>query len=229
MSYSHGDWDRAQRADPLCNATRRHTQLGRHNLLPRSLCDHLPSRTKPETADIADLAAKGRLLHGDDDSILLVRKPITAALAPDAHHSRRSRTPFDDPVGIYVPHMARPWIMHAYHADASCHLGATRTHKLLKRFYWWVDMEACAKWWVRRCLKCQARITSRQTIRWTTLSIPMPNRPGISVSVDYFGPLPITARGNSYIPLFTDLSAGGRIYLLSPPRNSQLKVLPTSW
>ena len=30
------------------------------------------------------------------------------------------------------------------------------------------------------------------------------NNPGISVSVDYFGPLPITDQGNSYILFFTD-------------------------
>ena len=57
---------------------------------------------------------------------------------------------------------------------------------------------------MRRCLKCQARKISRQTIRWPTLSIPLPNSPGIFVSVDYFGPLPITTQGNSYILLFTD-------------------------
>ena len=65
-------------------------------------------------------------------------------------------------------------------------------------------MEACTKWWVRRCLKCQARKTSRQTVRWPILPIPLPNSPGVSVSVDYFGPLPTTARGNPYILLFTD-------------------------
>ena len=43
------------------------------------------------------------------------------------------------------------------------------------------------------------------TVQWSTLSIPLPNSPGISLSVDYFGPLPTTmARGNSYIFLFTD-------------------------
>ena len=75
---------------------------------------------------------------------------------------------------------------------------------MLERFYWWVGMEVCTKWWVRRCLKCQARQTSRQTIRWPTLSVPLPSSPGISISVDYFWPLPTTARGNSYILLFTD-------------------------
>ena len=32
----------------------------------------------------------------------------------------------------------------------------------------------------------------------------MPNSPGITVSVDYFCPLPLTPRGNTYILLFTD-------------------------
>ena len=204
LGYSHRDWDRAQRADPLCDAARRYIQLGRPNPLPRSLCDHLPSHKRPETTDIADLATKGHILQGDHDSTLLVRKPVTNALTPTALSGHQRRVPFDDPIRIYVPHLARPWIMHACHADVSCHLGVTRTLKMLERFYWWVGMEACTKWWVRRCLKCQARKTSRQTVRWPTLTILLPYGPGISVSVYYFGPLPITARGNSYILLFTD-------------------------
>ena len=32
----------------------------------------------------------------------------------------------------------------------------------------------------------------------------LPEGPGIVVSVDYFGPLPVTPRGNTYILLFTD-------------------------
>ena len=145
LGYNHSDWDRAQRADPLCDAARRYMQLGRPNPLPRSFCDHVPSHMRPEITDIADLAAKGRLLQGDHDSTLLVRKPISG---------HRSRVPFDDPIRIYVPHLLRPWIMHACHADASCHLGVTRTLKMLERFYWWVGIEVCTKWWVRRCLKC---------------------------------------------------------------------------
>ena len=34
--------------------------------------------------------------------------------------------------------------------------------------------------------------------------MPLPNGPGILVRVDYFGPLPTTPRGKSYILLFTD-------------------------
>ena len=127
LSYGHRDWDQAQRADPLCDATRRYIQLGYPNPSLVSLCDYLPLHTRPETADLADLAAKDRLLQGDDDTTLLVRKPITAASAPDGHNGRRNRPPFDDSIRIYVPILAKPCIMHAYHTDASCHLGVTRT------------------------------------------------------------------------------------------------------
>ena len=204
LNYSHSDWEQAQREDPLCDATRRYIQPGcpPHSLT--SLCDHIPSHQRPDPADILDLAAKGRLIQGDHDTILLVRNHIAVASRPDGPRARFKRPPFNDFVRIYVPLLARPWIMHVCHADASCHLGVMRTLKLLERFYWWVGMEACTKWWVRRCLKCQARKTSRQTVRWSVLPIPLPNGPGVAVSVDYFGPLPITARGNSYILLFTD-------------------------
>ena len=32
----------------------------------------------------------------------------------------------------------------------------------------------------------------------------LPKGPGITVSVDYFGPLPVTPRGNTYIMMFID-------------------------
>ena len=204
LNFSHSDCEQAQREDPLCDATRRYIQLGcpPHSLT--SLCDHIPSHQRPDPADILDLAAKGRLIQGDHDTILLVRNHIAVAPNRDGPPARARRPPFNDSVCIYVPLLARPWIMYACHADASCHFGVMCTLKMRERFYWWVGMEAWTKWWVRRCLKCQARKTSRQTVRWPVLPIPLPNSPGVAVSVDYFGPLPITARGNSYILLFTD-------------------------
>ena len=34
--------------------------------------------------------------------------------------------------------------------------------------------------------------------------MPLPEGPGVAISVDYFGPLPVTPRGNTYILLVTD-------------------------
>ena len=142
LNYSHSDWEQAQREDPLCDATRRYIQLGCPQPLPTSLCDHIPSHQRPVPADILDLAAKDRLTQGDHDTILPVRGPAVIASRPDGLPARPRRAPFNDPVRIYVPLLARSWIMHACHADASCHLGATCTLKMLERFYWWVGLEA---------------------------------------------------------------------------------------
>ena len=49
----------------------------------------------------------------------------------------------------------------------------------------------------------QARKTSRQTVRWPIITFILPEGPGIAVSIDNFGPLPVTPRGNTYILLFT--------------------------
>ena len=141
LNYSHSDWEQAQREDPLCDATRRYVQLSCPQPLPTSLCDHIPSHQHPDPADILDLAAKGRLIQGDHDTILLVRGPAAVAPRPDGPPARLRRPPFNDPVRIYVPLLARPWIMHACHTDASCHLGVTRTLEMLERFYWWVGVK----------------------------------------------------------------------------------------
>ena len=141
LNYSHSDWEQAQREDPICDATRRYIQLGcpQHRLT--SLCDHIPSHRRPASTDILDLAAKGRLIQGDYGTTLFVRNPVTAASSPVDTPARLDRLPFNDPVRIYVPLLARPWIMHACHADASCHLGVMCALKMLELFYWWVGME----------------------------------------------------------------------------------------
>ena len=85
-----------------------------------------------------------------------------------------------------------------------CHVRAARTLSMLGRFYWRIGMDICTKRCIRHCLRCQARKSSRQTVRWPILSLPLPSGPGVSVGVDYSGPLPTTPRGNTYILLFMD-------------------------
>ena len=65
-------------------------------------------------------------------------------------------------------------------------------------------MNICPRSWLCHSLKCQARKTPRLTVRWPIISMPLPEGPGVAISVDYFGPLPVTSRGNTYILLITD-------------------------
>ena len=112
--------NKGQQEDPQCDAARWYLQLGFPRPLPPSFCDHFASNKGPDPTDILHLAAKGRLISGNDDTILLVRNSTVAS------HT--------GPVRICVPLLARPQIMHACHADASCHLGVICTLKILQRF-----------------------------------------------------------------------------------------------
>ena len=46
--------------------------------------------------------------------------------------------------------------------------------------------------------------TPRLTVRWPIITMPLPKGPGVAVSVDYFGLLPVTPGSNIYILLLTD-------------------------
>ena len=160
---------------------------------------------RPPLSEVRSLAEKGRL-YTDDDGILPLVLKLTPPdpVCPDNPGGLAARFLHDEPTRIYVPLLMRPWIMQACHANDSCHLGVARTLSMLERFYWLIGMSVCTRWWLRRCLPCQARKSSRQTVRWPILSLPLPSGPGVAVSVDYFGPLPVASRGDSYILLFTN-------------------------
>ena len=65
-------------------------------------------------------------------------------------------------------------------------------------------MNVCTRWWLRHCLKCQVRETLRLIVYWPIITMALPEGPGIAVGVNYFGHLPVTQRGNTYILIFTD-------------------------
>ena len=176
------------------------------------------------------LAAKSRLFRDDDGILHLVRKLTPPAPAcPDKPGGRAARLLHNEPARIYVPLLMRPWIMHACHSNASCYRDVDRTLSMLELFYWWIGMDICTWWWLRRCLQCQARKSSRQTVRWPILSLPLPSGPGVAVSVDDFGPLLVTPLRNSYILLSRVDSALAQTCTPSLLRNSRLRAPPISW
>ena len=130
----------------------------------------------------------------------------------------------DEPVRTYAPLLMCPWVMQGCHSTASCHLGTARTLRMLERFSWRIDMSVCTRWWLCNCLKCQARKTSRQTVRWPIFTMLSPEGPDIAVSVDFFGPLPVAPRGNTYIMLFTDRSAAEPTCSQSQRQSSPLRA-----
>ena len=100
---------------------------------------------------------------------------------------------------------------------------------MLKRFCWWIGMNVYTRWWLCHYVKCQTRKTPRLTIRWPIISMPLPEGPGVAIRVDYFGPLPVTPRGNTYILLITDRFLRRADMSLPLPLSLPLRVRPISW
>ena len=109
-----------------------------------------------------------RCLYTDNDCILLLVRKLTppALIYPDTPGGRAARLLDDEPTRIYFQLFMRPLIMQARHANASCHLGIQPILYVLERMYWWIGMNVCTRWWLRRCLQYQASKPSRQTVRW---------------------------------------------------------------
>ena len=188
-------WSQEQLQEPVCKSAITLLQQGLGGASPHDITLQFPIRVRPTVQQVLELAAKTQLFTTAGNVLLLVKRNTSSAELSQSG----GRAP-----QIYVPMLMRPWVLRGCHADSVCHFGVTRTLQMLQRFYWWVGLDQSVRWWIRRCLFCQARKTSRQTIRWPTTLMPLPSGPGQIVSVDYFGPLPITRKGNKHTLLYTD-------------------------
>ena len=161
-----------------------------------------------DVQEVKRLVAQGQLLELPSSEKLLVRRPSRApADRPDRHPGQYERLFGDEPVRTNIPLLMRPWAMDCAHKEA-VHLGEKLTLGLLQRFYWWIGMAESVTWWIRQCSTCQARKSTRQTVRWPLILPPLPSRPGQMVSFDPLGPLPTTAKGNEYVFLVVDSFSG---------------------
>ena len=194
-SMTSQKWSQEQLQEPVCKSTITLLQQGLSDASPQDITLQFSIRVRPTVQQLLELAAKTKLFTTEGNSPLLGKRNTSSA---ELSHSG-GRVP-----QIYVPMLMRPWVLRGCHADSVCHFGVARSLQMLQRFYWWVGLDQSIRWWVRRCLFCQARKTSRQTIRWPTTLMPLPSGPGHIVSVDYFGPLPITRNGNKHILLYTN-------------------------
>ena len=189
------------------------------------------SHKRPSFSDLKELAGKGRLHTTDDDIVLLVRNPTLPPTRSDKPNStgRAACLLNDEPVRIYVPLLMHPRIMQACHSTASCHIGTTRTLRMLEGFYGWIGVNVCTRWWPRHCLKCQARKTPWLTVRWPIISMPLPEGPGVAVSVDYFGLFRSHHEATPTSCCSPIASVVGPTCSPSLPLSSPRRVQPISW
>ena len=103
--------------------------------LPADFFSCFPSHQRPSFWETQELAGEGRLHTTDDGIVLLVRQPTSQPPSDSLRPMGRAACLLkDEPGRIYVPLLTRSWVMQAYHSTASCHLGTTRTLRMLERF-----------------------------------------------------------------------------------------------
>lgn len=195
------DWARAQLNDATVNVVMACMANG-------TASNDIPEEGLGPGVDVQEvkrLVFRGDLLELPSSDKNLVRCPSRAPAArPNRNSVQYQRLLGDEPVRTDVPIFLRPWVMNCTHTEA-VHLSEKVTLVLLQRCYWWIGMAESVKWWMSPCFTWQTHKSTRQTVCWPLMSLPLPSRPGKMVYFDRLGPLPTTARGNLYVFLVVDL------------------------
>ena len=126
---------------------KRYVSIGRPSVLPPDVLGYYPLHKRSFLSDINELADKDGLHITDDDIVLLVHNQTLPPTRSDKPNSmgRAACWRHGEPSRIYVPLLMRPWIMQACHSTASCHLGTTRTLRMLESFSWWIGINVCTR------------------------------------------------------------------------------------
>ena len=120
--------------------------VGRHPYQPTS-CRVFLRTSAPPSRRFRSLLTKAVYTQpttaSSCSSVNRLRNPL---LTRSARRDARLVLLNDEPVRIYLPLPMRPSVMQACHSTASCHLGSTRTLRMIERFCWWIGMNVCTRW-----------------------------------------------------------------------------------
>ena len=148
VRYSHADREREQQAEPTYHAAMRYITIGWRRPCHPTFCRATPRTSVPPFRTSRKWLVKNDYARPTTtSSVLPVRNPTPPPTTSDEPSSvgRSACLLNDEPIRIYVSLLMRPWIMQACHSTTSCHLGTTRTMRMLGRFSWWIDMNVCTR------------------------------------------------------------------------------------
>jgi len=121
---------------------------------------------------------------------------------------------------IVVPHddELRKDIMHMHHgAPAAGHQGMVRTYDLVRRLYWWPSMRADIETFVASCDTCQRNKAASGKTAGELAPLPIPDRPWLSVGMDFVTGLPQTKNG--YNAMFVMVDRFSKMVHVRPTTN----------
>ena len=178
--------------------------LGRPEALPADFLSCFTRHQRPPFSEVRELASKDRLPTTDAGIVLLFRQPSPPP-APGTQRpvGRTASWLNEEPIRILCASAHAP-LGHAGLLFHSFLPPENRAHPTNARAFLLVDRyERLHPVVATQLLEvpCTGNVA---TDGGPPITLSFPEGPGIVASIDYFGPLPVMPRGNSYILLFTD-------------------------
>ena len=172
-------------------------ELGRSQ---RNYHEKVANLCRSETAYVnsvsVDLKSLIREVQDEDPETVRIRASITAETPGMDHWSL-------DPKGIvlfknrfYIPsgEKLKSELLRLHHDDpiTGGHFGRARTIETISRKYYWRNVHAEVKEYVKRCPICQGNASPRHRPYGQLVSLPIPDRPWQETSMDFITGLPVT-------------------------------------
>jgi len=118
------------------------------------------------------------------------------------HHALYRRTPYGNQ--LCIPKSLRERVLTLeHHATVAAHLGMNRMYYTMRKAYYWPSMVTDIHTTITKCMTCaQNRLALRR--HTTPLTLFPATEPLMELSVDIFGTIPASKKGNRFILVITD-------------------------
>lgn len=108
-----------------------------------------------------------------------------------------------DKILFYVPRAMEQELLHKYHNDFG-HFGMEKTYTLLRETYWFPEMKAKIRNYIKNCLKCLAFSKPSGKVEGFMFSKEKGSVPFDTIHVDHFGPVDKTNAAKKYVFVIVD-------------------------
>jgi len=131
-----------------------------------------------------------------------VERVTAKALFRNEHHALYRRTPYGNQLVILKSLRERVMTLE-HHATVAAHPGMNRMYYTMQKAYYWPSMVTDIHTTITKCTACaQNRLALRR--HTTPLTLFPATEPLTELSVDIFGPIPASKKGNRFILVITD-------------------------
>lgn len=103
-----------------------------------------------------------------------------------------------------IPELRRNIVRELHCSPYAGHFGVHRTERLISRYFWWPRMHDDIASFVGGCVICQRSKSVAGPKAGKLMPLPVPEGIWEDITMDFVGPLPLTARGHDFLLVVVD-------------------------